>query len=173
MIPTETEFPAGSWYFTLQVPTATGVSVTNNDSPLGSDVPVGEIVTYDVCPLVHVSLSMSGAPLVSLTVKLCGAAVGAAKVTNAVVAVIVFCPGGSVGTGVAEPPGEGETVGVGDGEGVVVTVILSAKITYAGVAAIVNGVVPAANDNVLPLSVPVPTVTKPAPLSVDVYCSSV
>jgi hypothetical protein len=173
VIPTETEFPAGSWYSTLHVPTATGVTVTNSDSPFGSDVPVGEIVAYVVCPLVHVSLSMSGAPLISFTVKLCGDAVGAAKVRNAVVAVMELLPGGSVGAGVGDPLGDADPLGVGDGEGEVVTVILSAKITYAGVAASVNGVVPAANESVLPLSVPVPMVTNPAPLSAELYSSSV
>jgi hypothetical protein len=103
---------------------------------------------------------------------------------------IVFVPGGSVGSGVADPPGLGDAVGdglgdgLGDGDGLGEAegdglgdadgaVLLSAKTTNAGVAGIVNGTVPAGNDSVLPLSEPVAIVTKPALLLVDEYSSSV
>jgi hypothetical protein len=73
--------------------------------------------------------------------------------------------GDAVGTGLGELDAVGDddalavAVGDGDGDGVDGTLSVNAKTTYAGVTAIENGVVPAANVSVLPLSVPVPMVT--------------
>ena len=162
------------------------MTVTVRVSTAGRVVPVGEMLAKGVVPL-HVSLSMSAAPLVSVITNDCGDAVGAANTRMAAFAEIVFVPGGSEGAGVADPPGLGETVGdglgealgdglgdtlgdgLGDAEG---TVRLIATTRKPGGPGMINCPPPDSVGNANPV-VPAVSVagpqsgTKPAPLSAD------
>jgi hypothetical protein len=101
----------------------------------------------------------------------CGEALGPAKVRYGVLALTLFVPG--VGVAVGEPDGVGVAVGVGLGLGLGPgTVKVSAKTTNAGATGMLKGVVPAGNVSVLPLNVPVESVTKPVPGAVELYSSS-